>query len=117
MSDLATLDFDRVDQVNGPIAVEGAKAGDTLQVDLLDFEPADWGWTAAIPGFGLLADEFPDPALRVTRVPGVGGRAEFLPGIRVPIVPFCGELGVAPQTGRDRRSRRTCMAATWTPGT
>jgi len=99
IADLAALDFDRVDQVNGPIAVEGAMPGDTLQIDLLEFEPADWGWTAAIPGFGLLADDFPDPVLRISRVPAVGGRAEFLPGIRVPIVPFCGELGVAPETG------------------
>jgi acetamidase/formamidase len=98
-SDLATLDFARVDQVNGPIAVEGARPGDTLQVDLLSFAPADWGWTATIPGFGLLADVFPDPAYRVTAVPAAGERAEFLPGIRVPIVPFCGELGVAPETG------------------
>ena len=98
-ADLANLDFARVDQVNGPIAVDGAKAGDTLQIDLLDFQPADWGWTASIPGFGLLADDFPDPAYRVTRVPATGSRAEFLPGIRVPIVPFCGELGVAPRSG------------------
>jgi acetamidase/formamidase len=98
-ADLAALDFSRVDQVNGPIAVEGARPGDTLQVELLEFRPADWGWTASIPGFGLLADEFPDPAYRVTRVPAVGERAEFLPGIRVPVVPFCGELGVAPETG------------------
>jgi acetamidase/formamidase len=99
LDDLAKLDFSRVDQVNGPIAVEGAEPGDALQVDLLDFQPADWGWTANIPGFGLLADDFPEPALRVTKVPGVGGRAEFLPGVRVPVVPFCGELGVAPKTG------------------
>jgi acetamidase/formamidase len=99
VDDLARLDFDWVDQVNGPIAVAGAEPGDTLQIDLLEFEPADWGWTAAIPGFGLLADDFADPVLRITRVPGAGGRAEFLPGVRVPIVPFCGEVGVAPPTG------------------
>src|SRR6267378_897827 len=80
VDDLARLDFNKVDQVNGPIAVVGAEPGDTLQVDLLEFEPADWGWTASIPGFGLLADDFRDPALRISRVPGVGGRAEFLPG-------------------------------------
>jgi len=97
--DVASLDFARVDQVNGPIAVEGADAGDSLQIELLEFEPADWGWTASIPGFGLLADDFPDPAYRVTRLPGVGERAEFLPGMRVPVVPFCGEIGVAPETG------------------
>ena len=99
VEDLARLDFSRVDQVNGPIAVAGAGPGDTLQIDLLEFEPADWGWTAAIPGFGLLADEFPEAALRITRVPRPGERAEFLPGVRVPIVPFCGEIGVAPSDG------------------
>jgi acetamidase/formamidase len=97
--DLATLDFARVDQVNGPVAVEGAQPGDTLQIDLLEFEPADWGWTASIPGFGLLADDFPDPALRITRIPGIGGHSEFLPGVRVPVLPFCGEIGVAPPDG------------------
>jgi acetamidase/formamidase len=99
VEDLGRLDFSRVDQVNGPIAVDGAEPGDTLQVDLLEFEPADWGWTASIPGFGLLADEFSDPYLRITKVPAVGERAEFLPGVRVPIVPFCGEVGVAPADG------------------
>jgi acetamidase/formamidase len=99
VEDVGRLDFSRVDQVNGPIAVAGAEPGDTLQIDLLEFEPADWGWSASIPGFGLLADEFPDPYLRITRVPRPGERAEFLPGVHVPIVPFCGEVGVAPQDG------------------
>jgi acetamidase/formamidase len=97
--DIATLDMSGVDQVNGPIAIDGAKAGDTLQIDLLDFQPADWGWTASIPGFGLLADDFPDPAYKATRLPAVGERAEFFPGVRIPVIPFCGELGVAPRTG------------------
>ena len=99
VDDLARLDFDRVDQVNGPIAVQGASPGDSLQVDLLEFAPADWGWTASIPGFGLLADEFTAPALRITRLPAVGEGGEFLPGIHVPVIPFCGEIGVAPVDG------------------
>jgi acetamidase/formamidase len=70
-----TLDFARVDQVNGPIYVEGAKPGNTLQVDLLDLQPANWGWTAIIPAEGW---------------------AEFAPGIRIPLAPFCGEIGLAP---------------------
>ena len=32
-------------------------------------------------------------------MPRVGERAEFLPGVRVPVVPFCGEIGVAPIDG------------------
>jgi acetamidase/formamidase len=98
-ANLATLDFERVDQVNGPVEVEGAEPGDTLQIDLLEFEPADWGWTASIPGFGLLADDFPDGFYKVTRVPPISERAEFWPGIRLPLAPFCGEVGVAPAKG------------------
>ena len=99
VDDLATLDFDRVDQVNGPIEVAGAEPGDTLQVDVLELTPADWGWTAAIPGFGLLADDFPDPTYKVTHVPGPVGTTEFWPGVHVPLAPFCGEMGVAPESG------------------
>ena len=96
---LGQLDFDRVDQVTGPVEVAGAEPGDTLQVDLLELEPADWGWTASIPGFGLLADDFPDPYLKITRFEVSTGHAEFWPGITLPLAPFCGELGVAPETG------------------
>ncbi len=98
-ADIATLDFARVDQVNGPVAVEGAEPGGTLQVELLEFQPADWGWTASIPGFGLLADEFPDPFYKVTALPAGADRVEYWPGIRVPLAPFCGEVGVAPREG------------------
>ena len=96
VADIGTLDFSRVDQVNGPIAVEGAEPGDTLEIELLDLQPGDWGWTANIPGFGLLADEITEPALRITRL--ADGIGEFLPGVRIPLAPFCGELGVAPPT-------------------
>ncbi len=91
---IRTLDFSRVDQVNGPIYVEGAEPGDTLQIELLELQPADWGWTALIPGFGLLADEFPEPALHIWRL--ADGWAEFAPGVRIPLAPFCGEIGLAP---------------------
>ncbi|MGH2488099.1 MAG: acetamidase/formamidase family protein, partial [Candidatus Limnocylindria bacterium] len=93
--DLRVLDFGRVNPVNGPIGIEGAEPGDSLEIELLEFEPAGWGWTASIPGFGLLADDFPEPALRITKLgtPTV----EFLQGIRIPLSPFCGELGVAPR--------------------
>ena len=91
---VATLDFARVDQVNGPISVEGAAPGDTLQVEFLELQPAEWGWTAIIPGFGLLAEEFPEPALKMWRL--ADGWAEFAPGVRIPLEPFCGEIGLAP---------------------
>lgn len=97
---IRTLDFSRVDQVNGPIYVEGAAPGDTLEVEFIDLQPANWGWTAIIPGFGLLADEFPEAALKIWQLEGgAEGWAEFAPGIRIPLAPFCGEIGLAPATG------------------
>lgn len=98
-ADLETLDFGRVDQVHGPVAVRGAVSGDVLQIEFLEFTHGGWGWTANIPGFGLLADDFPNPAYRVTQLPPLRGRAEFLHGIRIPIQPFCGVVGVAPSAG------------------
>lgn len=96
---LANLDFGRVDQVTGPVEVEGAQPGETLQIDLLEFETADWGWTASIPGFGLLADDFPDGSYKVTRLQPGADRVEFWPGVRIPVAPFCGVVGVAPTAG------------------
>lgn len=94
VGDLAGLDFDRLNPVTGPVHVEGAEPGDALVVDILDLETSDWGWTAAIPGFGLLADEFPDPHLRISKI--TDGTAELLPGIGLPVVPMIGTIGVAP---------------------
>jgi len=94
---IRTLDFSRVDQVNGPIYIKDAAPGDTLEIEFLDLQPANWGWTAIIPGFGLLADEFPEPALKIWHLEGgAEGTAEFAPGIRIPLAPFCGEIGLAP---------------------
>ena len=116
VADLAALDFSRVDQVAARSFVEGARPGDTLEVELLDFQPGDWGWTAAIPGFGLLADEFPDPALRITRLGG--GVAEFLPGRHDPARPVLRRAGAGlSRRAALARSRRRSRAATWTPAT
>jgi acetamidase/formamidase len=91
---LAALDSTRANPVAGPVFVEGARPGDVLQVELLAVTPGGYGWTGLIPGFGLLADQFPDPWLYVWQLEPDG--APFVDGIRVPIEPFCGILGVAP---------------------
>jgi acetamidase/formamidase len=93
-SALATLDFGRVNPVTGPIFVEGAKPGDALVVEILALEVDAWGWTANIPGFGLLADRFTEPALRQSRV--ANGTIELFTGMRLPSVPMIGTIGVAP---------------------
>jgi acetamidase/formamidase len=96
VEDVAKLDFSHVNPVSGPVFVEGAKPGDTLEVELVELRPQGWGWTAIIPGFGLLADEFPEPWLRISRVEDDAGRVRFSDRIALPYRPFPGTLGVAP---------------------
>lgn len=97
VADIAALDFAKVNPVAGPVHIDGAEPGDAIKVTLLDFSPSGWGWTANIPGFGLLTDHFPDPALhiwsydKVSMVPAAYG-----PGGKVPLKPFCGTIGLAP---------------------
>src|SRR5215471_15829856 len=55
-SAIANLDFDHVNPVSGPVFVRGARPGDVLAVEIRELTSPDWGWTAIIPGFGLLAD-------------------------------------------------------------
>jgi len=93
-SSVRTLDFDLVNPVCGPVFVEGARPGDVLQVDILAVQPGSYGWTALIPGFGLLADRFEGPWLHVWEIEG--GKAIFTDRVRVPVQPFCGVIGVAP---------------------
>ena len=94
-ADVARLDFSRVNPVSGPVFVKDARPGDVLQVDLLEFRPRGFGWTAIIPGFGLLADEFPDPWLRISSVDADAG-VRFGERVTLPYRPFPGTIGVAP---------------------
>ena len=97
LDDVAALDFGRVNPVTGPVYIEGAEPGDALKVTLLEFAPSGWGWTANIPGFGLMADQFTDPALHIWTYDASSlDPALYGPGGRVPLKPFAGTIGVAP---------------------
>lgn len=89
-----SADRSQMNPLIGPILVEGASPGSTLQVDILAVEPGPAGWTAIFPGFGLLADDFPAAALLHWQI--AGGIVEGA-GLRFPSAPFCGVIGVAPE--------------------
>lgn len=91
---LATLDFSVIHPITGPVAVAGAQPGDMLEIEVLDIQHKGWGWTGIIPGFSLLADEFTTPYLKIWELQD--DHAYFKPGIRIPLEPFCGIMGVAP---------------------
>jgi acetamidase/formamidase len=89
------LDWDRVYPLAGPIAVEGAQPGDTLAVEILDLHTQGWGWTAILPGLGLLSEDFPDAYLRIFDL--TAGDVTYLrEDIAIPIEPFMGTMGVCP---------------------
>jgi acetamidase/formamidase len=97
VADIAKLDFGKVNPVAGPVYVDGAQPGDAIKVTLLGFTPSGWGWTANIPGFGLLADQFKDPGLHIWKYDATTlAPAMYGPGGRVPLKPFCGTIGLAP---------------------
>jgi acetamidase/formamidase len=97
VADVARMDFSKINPVTGPVFIDGAAPGDILKVTLLSFVPSGWGWTANIPGFGLLADEFKEPALNIWRYDAASlSPALFGAGGKVPLKPFTGTIGVAP---------------------
>jgi acetamidase/formamidase len=93
-SDLNHLDGEKFYPLAGPVYVNGAIPGDALVLDILDVKIDDFGWTAIIPGYGLL-DEFKEPYLYKWKLTDKRF-AHFEKGIEIPIRPFCGVLGVAP---------------------
>src|SRR5258708_16164450 len=98
---IRTLDFSIINPIAGPVYVDGASPGDALKVTLLSFDPSGWAWTAIVPGFGLLADEFKQPALNIWSYDkNFASPAVYGPGARVPLKPFCGTIGVAPAAPR-----------------
>ena len=96
-TDVDGMPFDRINPVSGPIYVEGAQPGDVLKVTFDSFKPSGFGWTANIPGFGLLADQFSEPALALWHYDAQGlTPAAFGRFAKVPLKPFAGTVGVAP---------------------
>lgn len=97
VEDVGKLDFAKVNPVTGPIFVDGAEPGDALKITLDGFTPSGFGWTANIPGFGLLADQFKEPALNVWTYDAASLEpALFGKNARVPLKPFAGTIGNAP---------------------
>jgi len=98
--DAGRLDLGVGHPLTGPVHVEGAEPGDVLEVELVAYETADFGTTAVIPGFGYLADLFPDPFLVKWEIADGLARSDELPGVAVPEDAFAGVIGVAPSRER-----------------
>jgi acetamidase/formamidase len=86
-----------VHPLTGPIWIEGAEPGDTLEVRILGFEFLHpYGVTGFIPGSGTLPDDFPYSRFKLIRFDVGAGTASFAPGVTLRLAPFFGSIGVAP---------------------
>jgi len=105
-ADVDALDRGLAHPLAGPVYVRGAEPGDVLEVEFLAYETADFGTTPLIPGFGFLADLFPDPYLVTWDIAEGVARSRSLPGVAVPEETFAGVVGVAPSHELMERLRR-----------
>lgn len=99
------LDLGRGHPLSGPIAVDGARPGDLLEVELMAIETAREGFTVVLPDHCLLAHRELEPYVVHWTVAGGLARSPQLPGVAVRAAPFLGCIGVAPSRARLRAVR------------
>ncbi|MDX1626960.1 MAG: acetamidase/formamidase family protein [Wenzhouxiangellaceae bacterium] len=98
--------FGIVHALTGPVAIEGAKAGDVIAVTLESIEPDSVGWTEASP-FGFAGDQFGmERHFIVWRLDDEFATSDALPGVRIPNASFPGVITTLP----DRRLLERILA-------
>jgi acetamidase/formamidase len=86
----------------GPVGVRDAQPGDMVAIHFQRLLPMDWGVNFNNPGdlgTGALPDEFPDGQVRYLDLDLGSMTASFMPGITLPLAPFQGTFGLAPEQG------------------
>lgn len=83
--------------LSGPIAVKGIKAGEVLQVDILDIQLIQpYGYNIVTPLKGMFPLETREQKLSIMPIDLATGLAEVVPGIKIKTRPYFGQLAVAP---------------------
>jgi acetamidase/formamidase len=83
--------------LTGPVFVEGAESGDTLEIHIQRISLAiPYAYNGFRYGAGLLTEEFPYSRMKIIPLDRERMTAQFAPGITIPLHPFFGSMGVAP---------------------
>jgi acetamidase/formamidase len=83
--------------LTGPVFVEGAEAGDVLEVRIRSIKLAiPYAYNAFSPGRGFLPEDFPYARIKIIPLDDKRMIGRFSDGIEIPLKPFFGSLGVAP---------------------
>src|SRR5262245_39009354 len=81
--------------LTGPVYVEGAQPGDTLEVKILGIGfPIDYGYNGCSGFIPSNCDR--EVPLKILALDKQKMTSEYLPGIVIPLKPFFGSMGVAP---------------------
>lgn len=83
--------------LNGPVYIEEAEPGDTLEVHIEKIDLAiPYAYNAFGPTRGFLPEDFPYRKMKIIPLDRERMVAKFAPGIEIPLHPFFGSMGVAP---------------------
>ena len=83
--------------LTGPVAVNGARPGDVLEIRILDVQlRQDWGYTVVRPLAGALPNDIEAFEQIITRLDAATATASLPWGARIALRPFFGVMGVAP---------------------
>jgi acetamidase/formamidase len=83
--------------LTGPVYIEDAQPGDTLEVHVDKVELAiPYAYNAFRYGAGFQTDDFPYARVKIIPLDMKKRIAHFAPGIDIPLHPFFGSMGVAP---------------------
>jgi len=91
--------------LTGPVYIEGAEPGDTLEVRIQEIRLAiPYSYNGFRPGSGFLPDEFPYARTKIVPLDRDRMVAHFTDRIEIPLRPFFGSMGVAPPEASGRIS-------------
>jgi acetamidase/formamidase len=83
--------------LNGPVYIEGAEPGDTLEIRIKKIDlDLPYAYNAFRYGAGFQTEDFPYARMKIIPLDAKTMTAHFGPGIDIPLHPFFGSMGVAP---------------------
>lgn len=92
LDDFRQINFDLIHALTGPVAIKGAKPGDTLKIEILEYAHKGWAWQSINPETCFLPEDYDDFYLHHWELDR--DYTKSMPGITLALHPFCGILGV-----------------------